>query len=184
MKRVQREEILPLAEYEKVRPQFRARVMALKNERRIHVGEYLTFLFEHHDTVLYQVQEMMRAERMQGDAEIRHELETYNELLGGRGELGCTLLIEIEDAATRDQLLAKWTDLPSKIWLETQAGKRVPAEFDPRQVGDRRASSVQYLKFHVGDGVPVRMGCDHTELKIAVELEPIQVGALVRDLVG
>jgi len=184
MKRVQRSEVLPRAQYEKIRPEFRPKVLAQKEERRIHVGDYLTFLFENHDTMLYQVQEMMRAEQMDDEHAIKHEIETYNELVGERGELGCTLLIEIDDKSKRDQLLAKWVNLPAHLFLETQAGQRIPALFDARQVGDTRVSSVQYLKFRVGDGVPAKIVCDHPDLKLEKILSAPQSAVLSRDLMG
>jgi hypothetical protein len=184
MKRVQRNEVLTTDEYDKIRSEFRAKVMAQKDERRIHVGEHLTFLFENHDTILYQVQEMMRSEKITDENAIRHELETYNELLGEKGEVGCTLLIEIPEPAQREVLLTKWKDLPSRIYLVTEKGNRIPAQFDERQVGERRVSSVQYLRFKVGDGVPVKLGVDHPDLTIETTLKPVQSAALARDMIS
>jgi hypothetical protein len=182
MKKVSREEVRMPAEYAAVREQFRRSVLEQKDKRRVHLGGHLTFLFENHDTVLYQIQEMIRAENITGEAEIFHEINTYNELLGNRGELGCTLLIEIDDAARRPEMLARWKDLPAAVYLETQSGTRVPAVFDPRQVGDDRISSVQYLKFPVGDQVPAKVGCSHLELAAETTLTPEQSAALCQDL--
>lgn len=184
MKRVTREEVLSRQDYEKKRDEFRKRVIAQKELRRVHLGEHLTFLFETHDTVLYQVQEMMRAESMDGEPEIRHEIETYNELIGEKGELGCTLLIEIDDPAKRADLLTRWKKLPDHLYLLTEQGKRVPALFDSRQVGETRISSVHYLKFRVGDQIPKALGCSHPELKLEAALKPEQKAALARDLIG
>src|SRR5262245_56371981 len=97
MKPVERNEIVDYATYEDMRDKFRREVIDVKAPRRIHVGEYITLLFENHTTVRYQIQEMMRAERIVRESDIRHEIDTYNELLGKDGELGCTLLIEITD---------------------------------------------------------------------------------------
>ncbi len=182
MKPVTREEILDLTAYEKARPDIQARVMAVKAPRRIHLGESLTFLFENRDTVRYQVQEMVRAERMVKDADIAHELETYNELLGKKGELGAALLIEIDDPALRDRRLREWMGLPGQLYLRTSSGRKVAATFDPRQVGDDRLSSVQYLKFDTGGEVPVAVGSDHPALRIEAELSPDQRAALEADL--
>ena len=107
MKKVSREEVRTPSEYAGIREEFRRSVLEQKDKRRIHVGSYLTFLFENHDTVQYQIQEMIRAESITNEPEIQHELTTYNELLGDKGELGCTLLIEIDDAAKRTELLAR-----------------------------------------------------------------------------
>src|SRR5262245_40932321 len=108
MRKVSREEVRIAPDYAAIREDFRRAVLEQKDRRRIHVGAHLTFLFENHDTVLYQIQEMIRAENITSEADIRHEMATYNELLGNRGELGCTLLIEIDDAAQRAELLARW----------------------------------------------------------------------------
>jgi hypothetical protein len=183
MKRVGREEVRKPAEYAAVREEFRRSVLAKKDARRIHVGEYLTFLFENHDTVLYQIQEMIRAENITNEAEIHHEIATYNELLGERGELGCTLLIEIDDPEKRTELLARWKDLPATLYIETQNGTRVPAQFDPRQVGEDRISSVHYLKFRPGDQVPKKVGCSHPEINAETTLTPEQILALCGDLI-
>ena len=182
MKKVLREELRKPSEYAETRENFRRSVMAQKDLRRVHVGGYLTFLFENHDTVLYQIQEMIRAENITGDTEIRHEMDTYNELLGDKGELGCTLLIEIEDPAKRPELLARWQNLPSTLYIETQGGTRIAAKFDERQVGDDRISSVQYLKFPIGDQVPRKIGCRHPEISAETLLSPEQTAALCQDL--
>jgi hypothetical protein len=183
MKKVTREEVRKPAEYAAIREDFRRLVLEQKDKRRIHVGSYLTLLFENHDTVLYQIQEMIRAEDIANEPEIRHEMETYNELLGERGELGCTLLIEIDDPARRAELLARWKDLPGSVYVETQNGARIPAEFDPRQVGEGRISSVHYLKFRIGDQVPRKVGCSHPEVAAEAVLTPEQTAALCQDLI-
>src|SRR5215510_14542772 len=124
MNPVERSEIVDYATYEDLRAGFRREVLQAKALRRIHVGEYLTLLFENHTTIRYQIQEMMRAERIVRESDILHEIDTYNELLGKRGELGCTLLIEIEDPTLRQQKLQDWLDLPRKIYALLDDGIR------------------------------------------------------------
>ena len=182
MKKVSREEVRKPAEYAAVREEFRRSVLDQKDKRRVHVGSYLTFLFENHDTVLYQIQEMIRAENITNEPDIQHEMTTYNELLGEKGELGCTLLIEIDDAAKRAELLARWKDLPGTLYIETLNGTRARAQFDPRQVGEGRISSVHYLKFRLGDQVPRKVGCSHAEIAAEAVLTPEQTAALCQDL--
>jgi hypothetical protein len=182
MRPVRREEILDLATYERSRAEIRAAVMDAKALRRVHVGGVLTFLFENTATMRYQVQEMVRAERMQGEPEIRHEIETYNELLGGKGELGVSLLIEIPQPEERDRRLREWLDLPRHLYLETEDGEKVRPAFDARQVGTDRLSSVQYLKFDVRGRVPVAVGSDLPLLQARTLLTPEQRGALAGDL--
>jgi hypothetical protein len=184
MKAVTREEILDLTAYEKARPAVQAEVMAVKAPRRIHLGDSLTFLFENRDTVRYQIHEMVRAERMVKEQEIAHELETYNELLGKKGELGAVLLIEIDDPERRAVKLREWMGLPGSLYVKTASGRKVKATFDARQVGEDRLSSVQYLKFDTGGETPVALGSDHPRLQAEVALTPAQRQALEADLAG
>jgi hypothetical protein len=184
MKLVERSEILDYVSYEERRDALRASAMQAKDERRVHVGPCLTFLFENRETIRYQIQEMTRAERMVKEAEIRHEIETYNELLGTSGDLGCTLLIEIDDPAERALKLARWLALPKHLYAKLEDGEKVRASFDERQVGDTRLSSVQYLKFPVGGRVPVAIGCDldDPEVRSETTLTSAQHRALASDL--
>jgi hypothetical protein len=182
VKPVERTEIVDYVTYEEGRDAFRDEVMAAKARRRLHLGEYLTLLLENHLTVRYQIQEMIRAERIVKEADIQREIDTYNELLGGKGEIGCTLLIEIADPAVRDVKLAEWLRLPERFYMLLEDGKRVWAQFDERQRGDDRLSSVQYLKFDTGGKVPVATGVDMPELQVETSLTADQRKALLDDL--
>jgi hypothetical protein len=180
--RVKVEEILSLAAYEERRPVLQQRVFFEKARRRVHAGEVLTFLFENTETVRYQVQEMLRIEKRSAPADVAHEVATYNELIGGPGELGCTLLIEIDDAAERARLLREWLELPSHLYAELEDGRRVRAAFDERQVGEERVSSVHYLRFPVGPRAPVAVGCDLAACEVRAVLDPGTRAALQADL--
>jgi len=184
MKPVERSEIADYVTYEDERNTFRARVMEIKALRRVHIGDYFTLLFENRLTVRYQIQEMLRAERIVRESDILHEIHTYNELLGKQGELGCTLLIEIEDPKVRDQKLQVWWRLPEKMYARLEDGTRIPATFDERQRGDHRLSSVQYLKFDTKGNVPVAIGIDLPELQTETVLTDDQRQALHADLGG
>ena len=178
---VQQEEVLDWQTYSDDRDSTRATVMELKKSRRIHLGENLTFLFENHDTIWYQIQEIMRAERIVRESGIREELDIYNSMLGGPGQLGCALLIEIEDEAKRRPLLESWLGLQECLYAELADGTRIYAEFDPTQVGQDRLSAVQYLVFALPD-VPVRLGSDFAALELVVDLDEAQQAALAADL--
>ncbi len=182
MRPVRREELMELSAYERSRAELRAAILEAKRVRRVHVGGVLTLLFENTATTRYQIQEMVRAERMTGEPEIRHELETYNELLGGRGELGVSLLIELPEPEERDRKLREWLELPQHLYLLTEDGEKVRATFDPRQVGTDRLSSVQYLKFDVRGRTPVAAGCDLPQLRAETPLAREQRDALAADL--
>jgi hypothetical protein len=149
MNLVELSEIKNIAEYELEREAWRPAVMALKERRRIRLGDHLTFLFENRETVRYQVQEMMRVERIVKPADIEHELATYNELIPGQGDLSATLLVEYELASERAVKLHELLGLENHLWLEVAGAGRTPAIFDARQIATDRISSVQYLKFRL-----------------------------------
>ena len=178
---VARHEIVDYVTYEEQRSTFRPAAMAAKGVRRIHVGPVLTFLFENRTTVRYQVQEMMRTERIVKEADILHELQTYNELLGETGQLGASLLIGIDDPAERDVLLVRWLGMQAHWYLRMEDGRRVQAMVDPRQVGETRLSSVQYLLFDAGGQAPVAVGCDHPDYTHETTLTAEQRAALAED---
>ena len=182
MKPVERKEIIDYVTFEEQRDAVRDEVMAAKALRRVHIGEYLTLLFENHLTMRYQIQEMVRVERLVKEADIQHEIDTYNEVLGGEGEFGCTLLIEIDDPAIRNVKLREWRLLPEKIYLLLEDGTRVSATFDERQRGVDRVSSVQYLKFDTGGRVPVATGVDLPGLQAETGFNDEQRQALGEDL--
>ena len=123
----------------------------------------------------------MRAERIVRESGIREELDIYNSMLGGPGQLGCALLIEIEDEAKRRPLLESWLGLQACLYAELADGTRIYAEFDPTQVGQDRLSAVQYLVFALPD-VPVRLGSDFAALELVVDLDEAQQTALAADL--
>ena len=182
MKSVQRSEIVDYVTYEETREAFQKEVFAAKARRRIHLGEYFTFLFENTLTVRYQIQEMMRVEKIVKEKDILHELKTYNGILGGNGELGCSFLIEIDDPKERDLKLREWINLPEHIYAELPDGTKVNPSFDETQRGSTRLSSVQYLKFPVKGIVPLALGIDLPGCEGKVYLTGDQKAALQEDL--
>jgi hypothetical protein len=184
MRPVGRDEIVDYATYEERREAVRREVLGAKEARRLHVGDHFTLLFENRLTVRYQIQEMMRVERIVREADIQHEIDTYNELLGGPGELGCTLLIEIDDPAERAAKLGAWHGLPARFYLGLADGRRVHARMDQRQEDERRISAVHYLKFDTGGAVPVAVGLDHPGLVVEARLDVRQRAALHDDLLA
>ena len=184
MRPVRRQDVLDYVTYNEQRDTIRASALAAKELRRYQLGDYLCFLFENTETVRYQVQEMMLTEQIVREVDIQHEITTYNELIGGPGELRCTLLIGITDEAARDRLLTAWMGLNENLYLRLDDGRIVRATWDERQVGDDRLSSVQYLNFVVGDSHPVAVGCDREDAALRGE-EPLtldQQKALRTDL--
>lgn len=182
MRPVERSEILDYVTYDERRDALRPHALREKARRRITLGEHFTFLFENRETVRYQIQEMMRTERIVKEADIQHELDTYNELLGDEGELGCSLLIGIDDERERAEMLKAWIGLPEHLYARLEDGTRIRPTFDARQVGEDRLSAVQYLRFAVGTTAPVAIGIDMPGLELEAKLTPEQREVLQADL--
>ena len=149
MHKVERDELLPLGAYEPIRERFRNRVIALKQVRRIALGANMTLVFENHDTVLLQVQEMLRTERISDERSIAHELETYNELIPPPGSLSATMFIEYDDPDERRTMLEQLAGLRSEVRLRVGGREHVArfATHHGEELG--RLPSVNYLMFEV-----------------------------------
>jgi hypothetical protein len=176
-----------IAEYELERKTLRPAIMALKDRRRVRVGTHMTFLFENRETVRYQIQEMMRIERIVEPDAIRHEVDTYNDLIPVRGELSASLLIEYDSPEERSGALRDLLGIENHVWMAVANLPPVKARFDTRQMSGERVSSVQYIKFpltpeqraHWSEGV--RLVIDHPKYKAGTELTPQQSQELARD---
>ncbi|MEC7909560.1 MAG: DUF3501 family protein [Actinomycetota bacterium] len=178
---VKRSEIFDYQTYEEHRGDTKSKIFEIKKHRRVHLGENLTFLFENHETIKYQIQEIMRVEKIVKESAILEELNTYNSFLGNSGELACVLLIEIEEESDRKPLLENWMGMEKCIYILDEVGNKIFAEHDPTQVGDRRLSAVQYLKFVIKEP-PIAIGCTFDELAGETELTKEQRNALAEDL--
>ena len=189
MKKIDRSEVLPLGEYEKIREPFRKRIVEMKKARRIKIGDDLSLVFENHDTMLMQVQEMLRTERISNEKGIAHELETYNELVPGDRELSATLFIEIPELARREEMLTRLCAIEEHVALEV-GGETCRATFEEGRRDKGRAAAVQYLKFPLTDkaigalreGKPASVVVDHAHLKTRVELPKATTASLTDDL--
>jgi hypothetical protein len=190
MNPVDRGEILGLSEYESLRGPFRARVIEEKKRRRVAIGARVTAVFENHDSVLLQIQEMLRTERITREASILHEIDTYNQLVPGSGELSATVMIEIPDAAEREAFLDAAKGFEQHVALVVD-GHRFAAAFDSTRVLPDRASAVLYVKFplsgpaieairarHAG----VSLVIDHPAYEARATLEADVVTSLAEDL--
>lgn len=151
MRKIERSEILDLGAYEGIRDRFRQRLIQTKKNRRLAVGDHMTFIFENRDTVLFQIQEMLRAERITKEASVQHEIDTYNDLVPDAGELSATLMIEYDDKPERDRMLDALAGLGEHVVL--RVGEREAAAVFRPLPGEEpdRLPAVSYLRFAVGD---------------------------------
>ena len=150
MRPVETSEILNLYDYERVREARRRAIIALKSERRVEVGRYLSFVFENRETVWFQIQEMVRAERIVDEGRIAEEVEVYNGLLPRPGELAATMFIEIAESAqikpVLDTLLG--IDVGDHVGLQVGAAA-VPGVFEAGHSDEERGklSAVHFVRF-------------------------------------
>ncbi|MEO8601857.1 MAG: DUF3501 family protein, partial [bacterium] len=140
------DDIVGLERYEAMRDELRQRVIAHKRSRRVAVGPELTFVFENHHTVYFQIQEMLRAERISELDAVRAELAVYNALLPQPGELSATLLIEITDQSRVAERLLEFLGIDEATAL-TVGEQRIAAEFEPGRSREDKLSAVQYVRF-------------------------------------
>lgn len=195
MREIAFSEIRNLVEYEKVRESMRRDVIALKQNRRISVGPNLTFLFENRETVLFQIQEMVRTERIVNDQAIRFEMQTYNALIPGPGELSATLFIEIPELVRMSQEDVRLTvnrfqgidreGVSLRIGAHT-----IPARFEEGHSKEEKMAAVHFVRFRVPaeaaalleSGAPARLVVDHANYRAEAVLPPAVAQELLKDL--
>jgi hypothetical protein len=192
MKPIGADELLNLYDYEKVRQARRQAIIALKADRRVAVGRYLSFVFENRETVWFQIQEMLRAERIVDETRIADELEVYNTLLPGVGELAATMFIEIGESAriqpVLDSLLG--IDTGGHVRLEV-GGHVVVGDFETGHSDEERGklSAVHFVRFALPPaarrafaGAEVALVADHPGDPGRTVLSPATRKQLIEDL--
>lgn len=168
MKPITRDELLDLGAYERIREQFLSSVIQRKKPRYVKLGPNMTALFENRDSVLLQIQEMLRTERITQEKAIAHELETYNALVPGERELSVTLFVEYQDRDERERMLKALAGLEDKFRLRAGA-ELLHATPDPRATDPERTMAVHYLKFPLNDAAfeALRGGTAPVALEVA-----------------
>jgi uncharacterized protein DUF3501 len=150
MKLLEQSEILNLVEYERVRAERRREIVELKQARRVSVGRYLTFVFENRATVWFQIQEMVRAERIVDASKIAEEVEVYNALLPKPGELAATLMIEIDQPSEIKPVLDRLLGIDTRDYVRMTVGPHViVGEFESGHSDEERGklSAVHFVRF-------------------------------------
>ncbi len=190
VRKVSLDEIMGLARYEEQRNEIRRRVIEMKRRRRVPVGDRVTFVFENHDTVWFQIQEMLRAEHIVDIDRVREELDVYNELIPAPGELSSTMFIEITDQSRIREELLRFLGIEERVTLELGA-KQIPGRFEPGRSREDRISAVQYVRFpcppHAAEVLEdaaqsVRLRIDHPQYQYVADV-PMEVRkSLAEDL--
>jgi hypothetical protein len=183
MRKVELAEVKNIYEYEKIRDDFRKYIIELKKRRRISVGDRVTLVFENHDTVLFQIQEMMRAERMVDDDEIKFEVETYNQLIPEKDELSATLFIEVDDPKLLRPVLDSFIGLDrgNHVYLQIGNKHKIYAQFEEGHSKEDRISAVHFIKFkftpeQINDFKDFR-----NEVKVVIDHQNYKAEAVVSD---
>jgi hypothetical protein len=195
MPRITRESLMTLEAYAKTRPQFRARVMAHKKNRIVHLGAHVTLMFEDELTMRYQIQEMLRTERIFEEDGIEQELDAYNPLVPDGGNWKATMMIEYPDEAERRAMLSKLIGVEDRVWMQVKGCPRVYAIADEdleRETAEKTAS-VHFLRFELEPamiaalkgGAALSAGVDHANYAATVSpLDAAVTASLVNDLTG
>lgn len=194
MKKLARTDLWSLEDYAQRRDTFRQQVMAHKQNRSLQIGPHLRLLFEDRLTMQYQVQEMLRAERIFEAEGIQDELDTYNELIPDGGNWKVTLLIEYEDLAERQTALTRLIGIEDKIWMRVNGGEKVYAIADEDMQRERadKTSAVHFLRFELTPqmieqlkgGANLAAGVDHANYDYMIKAVPDAVRqSLMGDLI-
>lgn len=190
---IARDSLLSLEAYARQRNEFRAKVLAHKRERTVHLGAHVTLVFEDELTIRYQIQEMLRIERTFEEPGIQDELDVYNPLIPDGRNFKATMMIEYADTGERKQALAKLKGIEDRVWVQVEGCARVHAIADedlPRE-NDEKTSAVHFLRFELSDemakalkyGVALSLGVDHPNYQAEVGAVAAGVRAsLARDL--
>ena len=192
MQKLTRASLWSLEQYAVERDAFRNRVIEHKKPRRVALGPHATLLFEDYLTIQYQVQEMLRVERIFEPDAVLEEIETYNPLIPDGGNWKATFLIEYEDADERALALARMPGVEHRVWLQVGDLPRsqVFANDDLQRTDRNKTAAVHFLRFEldaeqiagIRRGAPVSIGIDHDELSCATTLSAETVAALATDL--
>lgn len=171
MKKLKREDLLSLEEYSQKRAAFRANVLAHKKNRKIALGEHATLYFEDALTVQYQIQEMLRIEKIFEAEGINEELEAYNPLIPDGSNWKATFMIEYDDVAERQKVLATLVGVEDKVWVKVNGFDKVYAiaNEDLDRSTDEKTSAVHFMRFEltadmckaVKDNEAISMGIDY-----------------------
>jgi hypothetical protein len=189
---IKKDSLLSLEAYARQRGDFRARVMENKKRRAVRLGEHLTLQFEDELTIRYQVQEMLRIERIFEDKGIQHELDSYNPLIPDGGNWKATLFIEYPNPDERRVELGKLKGIERQVWVQVEGCEQVTAiaDEDLERETEEKTSSVHFLRFELSaamrerlrQGAKVTVGVDHPQYRASTELAPETRSALAADL--
>ena len=190
MAKIARDSLLTLEAYARGRADFRARVLAHKKPRTVHLGDRVTLIFEDELTIRYQIQEMLRIEKAFEEAGIQDELDAYNPLVPDGSNLKATMLLEYEDPDERRRALAQLKGVEDRVWMQVDGFEKVQAiaDEDLERENEEKTSSVHFLRFEftppmiaaLKSGARLGVGVDHPDYQTHIRAlpEPARVALL------
>lgn len=191
MLKLTREQLLPLERYAEERAAIKAQIMQHKLPRRVALGPHATLLFEDGQTIKFQVQEMLRVERIFDSKGIQEELDAYNPLIPDGDNWKATLLLEYPDPEQRQQALAKLVGIENRIYVQAPSLQRVYAlaDEDMERTLPDKTSSVHFLRFQFSQkdveclksALVIKLGVDHKLYQYEIELAKDTVASLLKD---
>jgi hypothetical protein len=193
MQKISRDSLMSLESYAKARKDFRTRVLAHKKNRIVRLGEHVTLIFEDELTIRYQVQEMLRVERIFEEEGIQEELDAYNPLIPDGRNFKATMMIEYEDVDERRAALARLKGIEDRAWVRVEGCPPAfaVADEDLERETDEKTSSVHFLRFELTAemvealkyGVGLSIGVDHPHYSAKIDpVAPEVRAALLADL--
>ena len=195
MPRLTRDSLMTLEDYARERNEIRARVLEHKRVRTLALGEHITLIFEDELTIRYQIQEMLRAERIFEQAGIQDELDAYNPLVPDGSNWKATMMIEYPDVDERRQMLARLIGVEDKVWVKVEGHPRVYAiaDEDMERENSEKTAAVHFLRFELEAamvqalkrGASLSVGVDHPQCRATIDAVGPEVReSLVADLSG
>jgi hypothetical protein len=193
MDKLNRNDLFSLEKYTEMRSELRAQAMTHKQDRRLPIGPNLTLYFEDRLTIQYQIQEMLRIEKIFEAEGIEEELAAYNPLIPDGGNWKATMMIEFDDSAERARQLARMVNIENNVWLRINSCEpvRPVADEDLERTNQTKTSAVHFLRFELTDemidklknGAILSAGVDHEAYHYKVEQVPDNIRkALISDL--
>ncbi len=196
MSKITRESLMTLEAYARARVAFRAKVIEHKKARTVALGDHITLIFEDELTMRYQIQEMLRVEKIFEESGIQNELDAYNPMVPDGSNWKATMMIEYPDVAERQRMLARLMGVEDRVWIRVTGFSPVfaIADEDLDRSTDEKTSAVHFLRFELSDdmkralasagaGVTLAAGVDHPQYRVSLDPVPSStVAALLRDL--
>ncbi|HLD10316.1 MAG TPA: DUF3501 family protein [Methylophilaceae bacterium] len=193
MTKITRNSLLSLEAYHKARPEMRKQIIALRRLRTVALGDHLSLIFENEALMRYQVQEMLRVEKLFEDGPIQDEIDTYNPLIPDGSNFKATMMLEYSNEADRKIALGKLVGIEHRIFIEVEGQPRVYAiaDEDLDRSTEEKTSAVHFMRFELTSdmkralkaGAQLKIGCDHKVYPYHVEtLAPETLASLLEDL--